>query len=46
MDNRLPVMTILGEMLNEAEPHVLPGSSGTEAVRVPGGFDLLLCDLA
>ncbi len=47
VDNELPVMHILGEMLNEAGHHVLPVSSGTEAVRifVPGGFDLVLCNL-
>ena len=47
MDNELPVMTILGEMLTEAGHHVLPVASGVEAMRVfvPGGFDLVLTNL-
>jgi len=47
VDNELPVMTILGEMLTEAGHHVLPVASGVEAMRVfvPGGFDLVLTNL-
>jgi CheY-like chemotaxis protein/anti-sigma regulatory factor (Ser/Thr protein kinase) len=47
VDNELPVMTILAEMLTEAGHHVLPVSSGAEAVRVfvPGGFDLVMTNL-
>jgi PAS domain S-box-containing protein len=47
VDNELPVMTILGEMLIEAGHHVLPVASGAEAMRVfvPGGFDLVLTNL-
>ena len=47
VDNELPVMTILGEMLTEAGHHVLPVASGAEAVRVfvPGGFDLVMTNL-
>ncbi len=47
IDNELPVMTILGEMLTEVGHHVLPVSSGAEAIRVfvPGGFDLVLSNL-
>jgi len=47
VDNELPVMTILGEMLTEAGHHVLPVASGAEAMRVfvPGGFDLVMTNL-
>jgi PAS domain S-box-containing protein len=47
VDNELPVMTVLGEMLTEAGHHVLPVASGAEAVRVfvPGGFDLVMTNL-
>ena len=47
VDNELPVMTILAEMLTEAGHHVLPVASGAEAVRVfvPGGFDLVMTNL-
>ena len=47
VDNELPVMTVLGEMLTEVGHHVLPVSSGAEAVRVfvPGGFDLVMTNL-
>ncbi|HTY81140.1 MAG TPA: response regulator [Candidatus Bathyarchaeia archaeon] len=47
VDNELPVMTVLGEMLTEAGHHVLPVASGVEAVRVfvPGGFDLVMTNL-
>ena len=47
VDNELPVMTVLGEMLAEVGHHVLPVGSGAEAVRVfvPGGFDLVLTNL-
>ena len=47
VDNELPVMTILGEMLTEVGHHVLPVASGAEAVRVfvPGGFDLVMTNL-
>jgi CheY-like chemotaxis protein len=40
-------MTVLGEMLTEVGHHVLPVSSGAEAVRVfvPGGFDLVMTNL-
>jgi PAS domain S-box-containing protein len=47
VDNELPVMTVLGEMLTESGHHVLPVASGAEAVRVfvPGGFDLVMTNL-
>jgi PAS domain S-box-containing protein len=47
VDNELPVMTVLGEMLTEVGHHVLPVASGAEAVRVfvPGGFDLVMTNL-
>ena len=47
VDNELPVMTILAEMLTEAGHHVLPVASGAEAMRVfvPGGFDLVMTNL-
>ncbi len=47
VDNELPVMTVLGEMLAEVGHHVLPVGSGAEAVRVfvPGGFDLVMTNL-
>jgi CheY-like chemotaxis protein len=47
VDNELPVMTILAEMLTEAGHHVLPVASGAEAVRVfvPSGFDLVMTNL-
>jgi PAS domain S-box-containing protein len=47
VDNELPVMTVLGEMLAESGHHVLPVASGAEAVRVfvPGGFDLVMTNL-
>ncbi|HEX9408102.1 MAG TPA: response regulator [Methylomirabilota bacterium] len=47
VDNELPVMTVLCEMLTEVGHHVLPVASGAEAVRVfvPGGFDLVLTNL-
>ena len=47
VDNELPVMTVLGEMLTEVGHHVLPVASGAEAIRVfvPGGFDLVLTNL-
>jgi CheY-like chemotaxis protein len=47
VDNELPVMTILAEMLTEAGHHVLPVGSGVEAMRVfvPRGFDLVMTNL-
>jgi PAS domain S-box-containing protein len=47
VDNELPVMTILAEMLTEAGHHVLPVGSGAEAMRVfvPRGFDLVMTNL-
>jgi PAS domain S-box-containing protein len=47
VDNELPVMTILGEMLTEAGHRVLPVASGAEAVGVfvPGRFDVVLTNL-
>jgi PAS domain S-box-containing protein len=47
VDNDPQVMTILGEMLNDAGHHVLPVASGAEAVRVfvPGGFDLVMTNI-
>jgi CheY-like chemotaxis protein len=37
VDNELPVMTVLGEMLTEVGHHVLPVASGAEAVRGASG---------
>ncbi|HET8577960.1 MAG TPA: response regulator [Methylomirabilota bacterium] len=47
VDNDPQVMTILGEMLNDAGHHVLPVASGAEAIRVfvPGGFDLVMTNI-
>ena len=47
VDNDAQVLTILGEMLRDAGHHVLPVSSGAEAVRVfvRGGFDLVLTNI-
>ncbi|MEK7446701.1 MAG: response regulator [candidate division NC10 bacterium] len=47
VDNDAQVLTILGEMLRDAGHHVLPVSSGAEAMRVfvPGGFDLVLTNI-
>ena len=47
VDNDLQVLTILGEMLKDAGHHVLPMSSGAEAMRVfvPNGFDLVITNI-
>jgi PAS domain S-box-containing protein len=47
VDNELPVMTVLGDMLTEVGHHVLPVASGAEAIRVfvPGAFDLVMTNL-
>jgi CheY-like chemotaxis protein len=47
VDNDLQVLTILGEMLKDAGHHVLPMSSGSEAMRVfvPNGFDLVITNI-
>jgi len=47
VDNELPVMTVLGDMLTEGGHDVLPVASGAEAIRVfvPGCFDLVMTNL-
>ena len=47
VDNDPQVLTILGEMLGEAGHHVLPVSSGAEAMRVfvPMGFDMVITNI-
>ena len=47
VDNELPVMTVLGDMLTEVGHDVIPVASGAEALRVfvPGSFDLVMTNL-
>jgi PAS domain S-box-containing protein len=47
VDNELPVMTVLGDMLTEVGHDVIPVASGAEAIRVfvPGSFDLVMTNL-
>jgi PAS domain S-box-containing protein len=47
VDNDPQVLSILGEMLKDAGHHVLPVSSGPEALRVfvPSGFDLVITNV-
>jgi len=47
VDNDAQVMSILGEMLNDAGHHVVPVGSGAEALRVfvRGGFDLVMTNI-
>jgi PAS domain S-box-containing protein len=47
VDNDPQVLSILGEMLKDAGHHVLPVSSGAEALRVfvPSGFDLVITNV-
>jgi len=47
VDNELPVMTVLGDMLTEVGHDVLSVASGAEAIRVfvPGAFDLVMTNL-
>jgi CheY-like chemotaxis protein len=47
VDNDAQVLTILGEMLKDGGHHVLPVTSGAEAVRlfVPGGFDMVITNI-
>jgi PAS domain S-box-containing protein len=47
VDNDAQVMSILGEMLNDAGHHVVPVASGADALRVfvRGGFDLVMTNI-
>jgi CheY-like chemotaxis protein len=47
VDNDPQVMSILGEMLNDAGHHVVPVGGGAEALRVfvRGGFDLVMTNI-
>ncbi|HXJ84330.1 MAG TPA: response regulator [Candidatus Methylomirabilis sp.] len=47
VDNDLQVMTILGEMLQDAGHQVMPVGSGAEALQVfaPGRFDLVITNV-